>query len=898
MAKSNFVQNSFVSGELAEEVKSRTDLDQYFKGMEVATNVVTTPQGGVKRRMGSQFVDRGVADTTPFIIPNNASYFGAITDDSISADERLDIITDNTSTYSSNNLQNSELVLLTIDLQLSSDIAYIDFKNIKLSGNDGSGKTDNNFWLYSSDNGTDYTLERRLPTLTDYNKTIRVTPSNPPVSGAGLYSKRYWQIRRTMAGASGNLPDLDETTFSFTHMQFHNNSLIEGSNGYKLHSFNIDKNNSFLLFFGEDNLRIFKVTKTETVFHQDINHGLGVNYPNRVAVNQNVCLLFNKNVAPRRLVYNYDGDGLFFYDTPTFTNVPKFDFDDKQSPAIVDAIVRVDFPDDFVAGDRYQLEVDGVLSKEITYHGDTGAGAGGGVPAGGHGAVATASAMQKNLQEMPVFGDTGITVARTGTDQYTVTMTGDSANDYPIMGGFPTHGSTATITFDTYTQGATRKEDVWSATRGYPNLGVFAQGRLWIGGTRDKPQVLLASQAGNFFNFNVDKGLDDEGFLFTMNGAKSAIVDVTGGRGVTVFTEGAEFAITGNTPSTLDAEQQTQHGSFSENVPTLALDGATLFVDRNGKSIRQFMFDHTEASFRSVDMSVLSSHLINAPLDMDAITGTTANDANYVFVINGDGTGVMLNTLREQDITGFTKFNMKRTALAANEIYNFNSAFAGGEDKYEQVVAVNNVFHVLINDDGDNNNYVLCRLDDSFKMDMSVKFQPTASADSNGYYHPASLVGGRHLTNQVQPMSITAGNSVLPPRYASQYSVAIPLSNAERQLNEVIEVGRNFVPEVKPMPLATVTRSGDNTQMALKRINKMNMRVIKSAGVNIDGIPVAVREFGGADNSPLNTSLEVSTGIIEDNNGGNGWDREVAPKITVPDPTPFHLLAIDYEISS
>ncbi len=887
MAKSNFVQNSFVSGELSETIKGRTDLEQYYKGMEVATNVLTTPQGGVKRRMGSQFVDRGVADTTPFIIPDNQSYFGPITTGSISASERLQIITDSESTYETNILQDNEAVYLTIDLQVATDIAYIDIKNIRLSGLDGTGKTDNNFWLYSSDDGTNYTPERRLPTITDYKKIIRVTPSNPPVSGAGLYSKRYWQIRRTMAGVSGSLPDLDETTLKFTFIQFHNNSLIEGSNGYKLHSFNIDRNNSFLLFFGEDNLRIFKVTETETVFHQDINHGLGVNYPNRVAVNQNVCLLFNKNVAPRRLVYNYDGDGLFFYDAPTFTNIPKFDFDDKQSPELLKAIVTLNVPSDFASGDRYQLEVDGVLSKEITYHGD-----------GTNGRVATARAMQKNLQEMPVFGDSGITVARIATGQYQVTMDGESANDYPVMGGFPTHGSTASFSFTLTQEGRSRKEEVWSATRGYPNLGVFAQGRLWIGGTRDKPQVLLASQAGNFFNFIVDEGLDSEGFMFTMNGSKSSIVDVTGGRGVTVFTEGAEFAITGNTPSTLDAKQQTQHGSYSENVPTLALDGATLFVDRNGKSIRQFMFDHTEDSFRSIDMSVLSSHLINAPLDMDAITGTSANDANYVFVINGDGTGVILNTLREQDVTGFTKFNMKRTALAANKIFNYNSAFAGGEDKYVQVVAVNNVFHVLINDDGDNDNYVLCRLDDSYKMDMSVKYQPSAQADASGYYHPASLVGGRHLTNQVQPMSITAGNSVLTPRYSAQYSLLIPLSDAERKLNEVIEVGRNYTLEVKPMPLATITRSGDNTQMALKRINKMNMRVINTAGVNIDGVAVPVREFGSVDDSPLNTSLEVSTGIIEDNNGGNGWGRDITPTITVPDPTPFHLLAIDYEISS
>lgn len=894
MAKTNFVQNSFVSGELSEEIKSRTDLDQYFKGMETATNVVTAPQGGVKRRMGSEFVDRGLADTTTFILPNAASYFIVPSSEA----DRQSLRGIGGDPYETPNLRDDELVLLHIDLQSSSDIAYIDFRNTKLGGVDGAGKQDNNFWLYSSNDNQNWTAERRLPTITDYNKNIRVTPSNPDVAGSALYSRRYWQLRRTMAGASGSLPDLDETQLSIESLGFHHNSTSEGSNGFKLHSFNISKDNSFLLFFGEENLRIYKVTETDTVFLQDIDHGLGVNYPNRIAVNQNVCVLFNKNVAPRRLVYNYDGDGLFYYDEPTFTNIPKFDFDDKLSPTLVNAVVRVNFPTNLDAGDKYQLEVDGVLSKEITYHGDTGAAQSGQVPAGGHGAVATASAMQKNLQEMPVFGDTGITVARTGTDQYTVTMTGDSANDYPIMGGFPVTGTTDAITFDNYTQGATRKEAIWSATRGYPNLGVFAQGRLWLGGTRDKPQVLLASQAGNFFNFIVDKGLDNEGFLFTMNGAKSAIVDVTGGRGVTVFTEGAEFAITGNTPSTLDAQQQTQHGSFSENVPTLALDGATLFVDRNGKSIRQFVFDHTENSFRSVDMSVLASHLIDSPLDMDAVTGISANDANYVFIINKDGSAVMLNTLREQDITGFTKFNMTRKPLAANEIFNFNASFAGATDKYEQVVSVNNVLHVLINGDGASNNYFLCRLDDSFRMDMSVKFQPSSQADANGYYHPAELIGCRHLTNTVQPVAIIAGNSVLQERYSLQYSTTIPLSDSERQLNEVIEVGRNFKAEVKPMPIATVSRSGDNTAMALKRINRMNLRVLNSAGVYIDGNPVAVREFGGADDSPLNTSLEVSTGIIEDNNGGNGWGREISPSITVPDPTPFHLLAIDYEISS
>jgi hypothetical protein len=297
-------------------------------------------------------------------------------------------------------------------------------------------------------------------------------------------------------------------------------------------------------------------------------------------------------------------------------------------------------------------------------------------------------------------------------------------------------------------------------------------------------------------------------------------------------------------------------------------------------------------------MSVLSSHLINKPLDMDAVTAVSADDANYVFIINEDGTAVVMNTLRDQDITGFTKFDQVRPAVDASEIQGSSISFAGSTDKFMQVVAVNNVLHVLSETGASTAHayqYTLSRLTLDHLMDASVKFEPQDLG--GGYYHPQYLTGTKHLSGN-QLINVVAGNSVLPPRYAAQYANVVELTDAERQLNATIEVGRNFVPTVKPMPLSTILRSGDNTQMALKRVDRMNLRVINSAGVNIDGIAVPVREFGDSGSSPLNTSLVPTTGIIEDNNGGNGWGREVVPKITVPDPTPFHLLAIDYEISS
>lgn len=77
MATTRFIQNTFTSGVLSPTLKGRTDIAQYYQGLEVGDNWVLLPQGGVRRRPGTQYIDLALPvltrDTTVPTVPNGGT---------------------------------------------------------------------------------------------------------------------------------------------------------------------------------------------------------------------------------------------------------------------------------------------------------------------------------------------------------------------------------------------------------------------------------------------------------------------------------------------------------------------------------------------------------------------------------------------------------------------------------------------------------------------------------------------------------------------------------------------------------------------------------------------------------------------------------------------------------
>ncbi|MDG4602117.1 MAG: hypothetical protein P9C48_02325 [Defluviicoccus sp.] len=206
-------------------------------------------------------------------------------------------------------------------------------------------------------------------------------------------------------------------------------------------------------------------------------------------------------------------------------------------------------------------------------------------------------------------------------------------------------------------------EQAYSNLRGWPVAVCFHQDRLVIGGSRDLPNRLWLSKSGDLFNFDLGEGLDDESIEFPLlSDQVNAIRAVFSGRHLQVFTSGAEWMVTGEPliPANIQLRRQTRIGSpVDRTVPPRDVDGATLFVPRNGPQLREFLFTDTEQAYQSTDLALLARHLIRQPVDMDYDRAE-----RLLHVVMADGTMATLTVYREEEVSAWSQQETAGTFLA------------------------------------------------------------------------------------------------------------------------------------------------------------------------------------------------------------------------------------------
>jgi hypothetical protein len=207
------------------------------------------------------------------------------------------------------------------------------------------------------------------------------------------------------------------------------------------------------------------------------------------------------------------------------------------------------------------------------------------------------------------------------------------------------------------------EEQGFSAVAGYPAAAIVYRDRLVVGGVPKMPNRLWLSRIGNPFDFEMGEGLDDEAMSFQLGDDRAhAIRGFGGGRSLEVFTAAGEWTVDGNplSPASVEVVRQTGIGSVAERyVPPTEVDGASVFVGRNGDAVVEYVFADINVAYQAQDLAVRARHLVDDPVDLAFDT-----HGRILFVVRDDGRLVSATIDRHAGIVAWSGHQTDGEVLA------------------------------------------------------------------------------------------------------------------------------------------------------------------------------------------------------------------------------------------
>lgn len=293
-------------------------------------------------------------------------------------------------------------------------------------------------------------------------------------------------------------------------------------------------------------------------------------------------------------------------------------------------------------------------------------------------------------------------------DENTYTITANDTADTSVDGG----GTTIKVTSGAAT--LEWQEQAYSSIRGFPVAVTFHENRLVFGGTPSQPDAIWMSKTGSYWNFDVGNANDTDSIqLIAATGEVNEIRHLVSNRDLQIFTASNELFVPtflGNavTPTNAQLRKQTPYGS--EWIRPESLDGATIFVQKNGAIVREYIFTDGEDSYTSSSISSISSHLIKSPIEQTALRGAINRNESYLFITNNDGTIAVFNSNRTEKRAGWVEFTT--------------------QGSFKSVVAVDDkVFcNIVINTGAGTHKLILCEFKDTVNLDVAKTYTSTTGA--------------------------------------------------------------------------------------------------------------------------------------------------------------------------
>ena len=403
-------------------------------------------------------------------------------------------------------------------------------------------------------------------------------------------------------------------------------------------------------------------------------------------------------------------------------------------------------------------------------------------------------------------------------------------------------------------------ENVWSSERGWPRTVVFHEGRLYFGGSKARPSTIWGSKIGIFYDFVPTESLDDDAVEATLDTSQlNIIVDMISGRDLQVFTTGGEFYVPQSgtdpiTPLALNFKNVSRNGS-KLGTRVQSLESGTVYIQREGKSLNEFLFSDSQLTYVTQRISLMAGHLLKSPTRM-ALRRATSTDEGDLLLMNNDGDGSMavFSVMRSQQITAPSEFITDGSFLDVQvdvaEIYAVVKRTFDGVDSY---------FVELFNYD---------------------------------LHTDCGFIGGVASGAASLPQEGKSLNVICDGVPQNNETVSGGAVTFDRPSTASYEVGLPFNVYVKTMPVEMQLQSG--TRMGFKkRVVEINAIVNDTQHLQINSNELPFRKF---DNPILNEPVPSFTGIKRVS-GVLGYSREQSIEISQVLPLKMTLLGLEYKVA-
>jgi len=428
-------------------------------------------------------------------------------------------------------------------------------------------------------------------------------------------------------------------------------------------------------------------------------------------------------------------------------------------------------------------------------------------------------------------------------DKFTITA-GSSANASEIGGGTPditTHAPTTTW-----------DEQSYSALRGFPAAVTFHENRLVFAGSLAQPDSVWFSKSAEYYNFDVGDAKDNDSIQLTASvGEIQQIKHIVSNRDLQVFSASAEFYIPAFqnqpiTPTNAQMRRQTPFGCGFERPQ--AIDGATLFVQKGGQIVREYLFSDGEAAYVANPISTISSHLIKTPLELNTLYGALSRSESYVFILNDDGTLAVFNSNRAEQRAGWVEF-------VTNGVF------------HSTVTIDDRVFANIEYNLGDGTNkIVLCEFDSAFNTDMSKVYSGSSGVfDVSADFNNGAVLSVVSGNNFVGNFTVSGGN--------------INVSSVDASLSSA-EIGFKFDVELKTNPIDANISNGPATGLP-RTIGSVFVDLNTTLSIKVNQTALVIRNV----TDDLSLQQQPFTGKKEFRLMGYSRD----PQITITQDAPLPL---------